>query len=168
MSGEGAWTWKLSWMTEQPNRRMFLSALSTVTIFCGAALHAGDEHQPRLTILDMSLPENASLDVDQYRWVNRLVVVFADSANDPRFREQMDNLQFGEEDLLDRDVVVLIDANPDTGSTVRQKYRPRGFVILLVGKDGSVALRKPVPWNVREIRNAIDKLPVRQQEMKSG
>jgi len=121
-----------------------------------------------LTIIDMTRPETVPLGVDQHKWVNRLVVVFADSMSDPRYQEQMAFLGQGEQDLLDRDVVVLVDTDPAVGSALRLRYRPRGFVVLLVGKDGALALRKPVPWNVRALRNAIDKLPVRQQEMKAG
>jgi len=33
-------------------------------------------------------------------------------------------------------------------------------------KDGSVALRKPSPWSVREISRAIDKMPSRREEMR--
>ncbi|MCY4261117.1 MAG: DUF4174 domain-containing protein [Rhodobacteraceae bacterium] len=126
------------------------------------------EPEQELAVIDMTLPERVGLGVDEYRWINRLVVVFADSGSDPRFREQMTFLREDEGDLLDRDVVVLVDTNPAAESALRLRYRPRGFVVLLVGKDGALALRKPVPWNVRALRNAIDKLPVRQQEMKGG
>ena len=32
-------------------------------------------------------------------------------------------------------------------------------------KDGQVKLRKPFPWDVREISRAIDKFPLRRQEI---
>ncbi len=121
-----------------------------------------------LTIIDMTTPETVELGIDQHKWVNRLVVVFADAMNDPRYQEQMAFLDEGGQELLDRDVVVLVDTNPAAESVLRLRFRPRGFVVLLVGKDGALALRKPVPWNVRTLRNAIDKLPIRQQEMKAG
>jgi hypothetical protein len=38
--------------------------------------------------------------------------------------------------------------------------------LILIGKDGQVYLRKPLPWNVREISRSIDKLPQRQQEVR--
>ena len=46
--------------------------------------------------------------------------------------------------------------------------RPRGFGLVVMGKDGRVAQRKPTPWSVREISRAIDKLPLRQQELRDG
>ena len=47
----------------------------------------------------------------------------------------------------------------------RKKLRPRGFMLVLVGKDGGVKLRKPSPWTVREITRSIDKFPDRQREV---
>ena len=38
--------------------------------------------------------------------------------------------------------------------------------MVLIGKDGSVKLRKPLPWDVREISRTIDKMPVRQREIR--
>jgi hypothetical protein len=37
---------------------------------------------------------------------------------------------------------------------------------VLIDKDGEAKLRKPLPWDVREITHAIDKFPLRRQEMR--
>lgn len=102
----------------------------------------------------------------EYLWLKRPLVVFADSPNDPRFVQQMDLIEDRLEDLEKRDVVVLIDTDPGTLTPLREKLRPRGFMLVLVGKDGSVYLRKPFPWSVREIGRSIDKMPLRQQEIR--
>ncbi|MEO0922698.1 MAG: DUF4174 domain-containing protein, partial [Pseudomonadota bacterium] len=39
-------------------------------------------------------------------------------------------------------------------------------MLALVGKDGTIKLRKPVPWDVRELSRVIDKMPMRQQEVR--
>ncbi len=106
------------------------------------------------------------VDLTEFQWVNRLVAVFADSPADPRFVQQMELLEALPEELAERDVIVLTDANPTLQSELRTKYRPRGFMLVLVGKDGTVYLRKPLPWDVREISRSIDKLPTRQQEIR--
>jgi hypothetical protein len=49
---------------------------------------------------------------------------------------------------------------------LRTKLRPRGFMVVLIGKDGGVKLRKPFPWDVREFSRSIDKMPMRQQELR--
>ena len=67
--------------------------------------------------------------------------------------------------LQERDIIVLIDTDPNFSSSLRKKLRPHGFAFILIGKDGQVKLRKPSPWNIREIARVIDKMPIRQQEI---
>ncbi len=55
-----------------------------------------------------------------------------------------------------------------SGSDLRTKLRPRGFMLVLMGKDGEVKLRKPLPWTVRELSRSIDKMPMRQREEREG
>ncbi|MBU2993908.1 DUF4174 domain-containing protein [Octadecabacter sp. 1_MG-2023] len=106
-----------------------------------------------------------SADINDFVWVARPVVVFADSPNDPRFIQQMELLRDRADDLAERDVVILTDTDPDAQSALRMRLRPRGFMLVIIGKDGEVELRKPAPWTVREITRSIDKMPLRQQEI---
>lgn len=41
-------------------------------------------------------------------------------------------------------------------------------MLTLMGKDGNVKLRKPFPWHVREITRSIDKMPMRQREIREA
>lgn len=99
------------------------------------------------------------------KFIRRPVVVFADSPNDPSFIRQMELINMGLPALAERDVVVITDTDPDARSDLRQKLRPRGFSLVLMDKDQRGVLRKPLPWDVREIVNAIDKFPLRRQEI---
>ncbi len=105
------------------------------------------------------------LELDSFLWIARPIVVFADTPADPRFQEQIELLKKEEARLVDRDVVVLTDTDPDAKSPIRIKLRPRGFQMVLVDKDGGVKLRKPFPWSVREITRTIDKTPMRLREV---
>ena len=67
---------------------------------------------------------------------------------------------------MERDVVVITDTDPEGRSALRKKLRPRGFMLTLIGKDGGVKLRKPFPWDVRELTRQIDKMPIRRQEIR--
>lgn len=98
-------------------------------------------------------------------WQRRAVVVFADSPFDPAFARQMRLLEADPEALIERDVLVITDTDPAARGDVRTTLRPRGFALVIVGKDGQAKLRKPLPWDVREITHAIDKFPLRRQEM---
>lgn len=106
------------------------------------------------------------LTLDQFKWRARPVVVFADSPFDPAFIEQMDLLEARAEALVERDVVVIYDTDPAARSAIRTALRPRGFGLVLIDKQGRVNLRKPFPWDVREISASIDKWPMRQQELR--
>ena len=110
----------------------------------------------------------AEVTLGDYLWLARPVVVFADAAADPRFVQQMELLAETPEALAERDVVVIIDTDPKAMTSVRTKLRPRGFMMVIMDKDGSVVLRKPVPWSIREITHAIDKLPLRKEELLRG
>ena len=50
----------------------------------------------------------------------------------------------------------------------KRPVRPRGFMLVLVGKDGGIKLRKPRPWDVREITRSIDKMTIRQREIREA
>jgi hypothetical protein len=127
----------------------------------GLALPAPAQEPGALDIRDA-----AAVTLDEFVWTARPVVVFADTPADPQFHEQMRLLAAGAFDLIDRDVVVITDTDPAARTSLRQQLRPRGFALVLVGRDGQVTLRKPSPWSAREIARSIDKTPQRRQELR--
>ncbi len=128
---------------------------------------AQNETETSLEITDLTLEENVDLTIDEFLWQKRLFIIFSDSPFDPNYIEQIGFLEQGVDSLLEREVVVLFDSKPAVESTIRTELRPRGFAIILIGKDGIIYLRKPTTWNVREISNTIDKFPIRQQEIRA-
>ncbi|KZY32435.1 hypothetical protein A3731_03980 [Roseovarius sp. HI0049] len=138
---------------------VFLSFLAASAV-AGPA-HAQDD-PPREDII---LP-GENVDLEDFMWTKRPLVVFADSPADPRYVQQMEYINERLDDLARRDVVVLTDTERGAGTSLRQELRPRGFMLVLIGKDGTIYLRKPLPWSVREISRIIDKLPMRQQEVR--
>lgn len=115
----------------------------------------------------LTAPLATAQDLSEYLWLKRPLVIFADTPNNPHFIRQMELLLEDPQSLLDRDVVILTDADPKSRSPLREKLRPRGFSLVLVGKDGKVKLRKPRPWTVREISRAIDNFPLRIDEQRA-
>lgn len=113
------------------------------------------------------LPPIPATDVvaEDHLYLQRLVVVFADSPNDPAFIRQLELLTVNPGDLIDRDVILVTDSAPTPPSALRLKLRPRGFSLVIIDKDGKVAIRKPLPWDTREISRAIDKFPSRRDEV---
>lgn len=108
----------------------------------------------------------ADVDLNDLVWIARPVVVFANSATDPQFQQQIALLQARVDALVERDVILIVDTDPSAQTSVRQELRPRGFMLVLISKDGNVAARRPAPWDVRELSRSIDKMPDRQQEIR--
>jgi uncharacterized protein DUF4174 len=119
-----------------------------------------EDEAPALVVLDAS-----ETTLEEHLWVSRPIVIFADTPRDPRFQEQLDLLLARPGPLIERDVIVILDADPDARSSVRLALRPRGFSMVILQRDGNVALRKPTAWDVREIMRAIDNLPLRLEEL---
>ncbi|WBU63065.1 DUF4174 domain-containing protein [Paracoccus aerodenitrificans] len=101
----------------------------------------------------------------EFLWQARPVVVFADTAADPSFVLQLDSLRERPEQLIERDVVVITDTDPSAETSWRRALHPKGFSLVIMDKDGQVKQRKPAPWSVREISRAIDKFPLRREEI---
>ncbi|NHB77560.1 DUF4174 domain-containing protein [Rhodobacter calidifons] len=94
----------------------------------------------------------------------RPVIVFADSPADPAFLRQMELLTRYYPQFEARDVILIIDTDPANPSELRRKLRPRGFSLVLMDKDWKPSIRKPLPWDGREIINSIDKMPIARSE----
>lgn len=149
-------------MFEGMKRSMIMIAATAALAATASPLVAQSDTGAKADPLPLSAAE---VDIADFKWEKRPVVVFADTPADPRFVEQMRLLADRPNALVDRDVVVITDTDPDAQSALRTKLRPRGFMMVLIGKDGGVKLRKPSPWAVRELSRVIDKMPMRQQEI---
>lgn len=136
-----------------------LATLAALTL----ALTAAAAETDRPTLPPIPAAEVALAD---FLWLKRPIVVFADSPNDPAFQTQLRYLAEDPAELLRRDVVILTDADPEAPSEARRTLRPRGFSMVLLEKNGQVMLRRPLPSSVREIARAIDRFPLRQQEIR--
>ena len=101
----------------------------------------------------------------EYVWLSRLLVIFADSPNDPRYTRQIEMLDSDPDALTERQIVLLVDTDPAANGPLRQKMHPHGFMLVVIDKDGSILFRKPTPWSVRELSRAIDKTPFRMDEI---
>lgn len=136
-----------------------------ISVFFALPAVAQTADSPTPDALFFSMNE---VDLSQFKWKKRPVVVFAESDLDPAFQEQMAKLRARPEELLTRDVVVITDTSPEPLSDLRRRLRPRSFMLVLMSKDGTVNVRKPFPWDVREITRSIDKMPIRKREIREA
>jgi hypothetical protein len=131
------------------------------------AADGGDDTIPTAQVDEGPLPFMDARDVDvrDFIWVNRIIVVMADTPNDPVFDRQLDALRERAQDFAERDAVVIFDAHPEDASPLRQVLRPRGFMMAIIDKDGEVKARRPALRSGRELMAVIDRFPTRRQEM---
>jgi len=119
---------------------------------------------------------------------NRVLLIFAPTALDGRFGQQLDALDHHVAELRERDLVVipLIEQpGPANRSTVlrtlqpplvradeqitfRRRFNiaPSDFVVILVGKDGTEKIRSHAPLSAARLNRTIDAMPGRQDEMR--
>lgn len=142
-------------------RRPFLAVLALC--LPALAFPAGADEAPAADPVFAPVPAAEVVQADLL-FVRRPVVVFADSPNDPAFVRQMELLKRYYSELAARDVILIIDTDPANPSELRRKLRPRGFSLVLMDKDWRPSIRKPLPWEGREIVNSIDKMPIARTE----
>lgn len=140
-------------------RHAIIAALIALTLPLRAETLAAADPAPLIIVTA------AEVDLEALLFTQRPIVVFADSPNDPNFRRQMQLIDREPADLAERDVIVITDTDPAARTALRQKLRPRGFSLVILDKDLKPIMRKPLPWDVREITHAIDKFPLRRQEV---
>lgn len=143
-------------------KQLFPLVLAALIALPAFAQEAETAEAPMVTL------DAGAVDLSEFLWKKRPLVVFADTPEDPRFVQQVELLNERRDVLEERDVVIITDTDPAAKSDLRRKLRPRGFALVIMGKDGRVELRKPLPWDVREISRAIDKMPLRQREIREA
>lgn len=124
--------------------------------------------------------EGGVVDLTRYRWKNRLLFIFAPSADDARFARQWATLHERREGVADRHLVLFgvtadgvkrNDGDGLGGEAARFLRRtfavdPGSFSVVLVGKDGGEKMRRTAAVPVKEIFSVIDAMPMRQAEMR--
>jgi hypothetical protein len=128
------------------------------------------------------MPKNSDLkqlDLDEYRWKNRLVLIFAPSNEYRFYLEQKSEFEVKSDELEDRDIIVFelleagisriaeIPLNNEQQSLLRKKFEViDDFVFILIGKDGTVKLRAKEPVSTNDLFSLIDSMPMRKEEMR--
>lgn len=125
--------------------------------------------------------EPTQIDLGDYRWENRLVLVFAPSRENTHYLKQDSEFEGKAYELNDRDIIVfeLIEAGQSkmaemnlTGkqqSLLRTEFNVAAddFELILIGKDGAVKLREKQPVPSGDLFALIDGMPMRKEEMRS-
>lgn len=108
--------------------------------------------------------------VADMKWQCRVLVVAAPRASDPALAAQRNALRGWRRGAKDRDVQVVeviggrVTGARDTAAALRTRLRlpATRFAVVLVGKDGTVALRSAAPVPADTLQGRIDAMPMRR------
>lgn len=115
-----------------------------------------------------------------YQWENRLLVVSSPAPDEPKLARQLQQVAATGTEFEERDLVLISLATDGTSLAGKRKLDPTqveeiraalgidagAFAVLLVGKDGTVKLSKNTIVPMDDIYALIDKMPMRQHEMR--
>ena len=115
---------------------------------------------------------------------SRPLLVFAPTGSDARLLSQVRLLAAHWDELNDRQVLPIAivgsgqpepqagpgmaAVSPAEAAAARRRFHiaPDAFVVMLLGKDGGEKLRSDQPTAYETLRDTIDAMPMRQQEMR--
>lgn len=116
--------------------------------------------------------------ISGYAWTARPLLVFAPSAKDARLLDQAERFRAEAAELDDRAMPLILVAGEDvvidrartvlSADALRRHYGVAvdAFAVLLIGKDQGVKLRSDVPVAPDRVFALVDRMPMRQEEMR--
>lgn len=125
-------------------------------------------------------PERSdTVDLGDYQWQNRLLLVFAPSAEHPALIAMQEELREHAAGVLDRDLIVFTaeGSSPlrvgettsagESASVLREQFGVPidDYAVILIGKDGGEKLRGGADVRLRQVFGLIDTMPMRRREM---
>ncbi len=116
----------------------------------------------------------------ELRHTSRPLLIFAPKPDDPQLEIQIRRLTQNASVLDGRDLVIIAvpfespspteaSLSPEEATEARRRFHiaPTDFTVILIGKDGSEKLRDTKPFTVAKLRDTIDAMPTRQDEIRS-
>ena len=134
-----------------------------------------------LTIGSAQGVRGTPFDLSQFKWKNRLLLLFSPQRDHPFFDSLHQAVMNRKGDVADRDLIVFeivekgpstvngADIDPQTALSLRTQFdTPSGeFTLVLIGKDGEVKLTRRERTEIEDIFGLIDSMPMRRQEMRN-
>jgi len=118
-------------------------------------------------------------ELSDYLWQSRPLLVFAPSDSDPRLVETVRRIEGSRCDFVDRDMVLgrivtegtstldghVVDTNQARRLLSEFGISPKGFSVVLIGKDGGEKLRVNDIPDLQAIYAVVDGMPMRGRGM---
>ena len=120
------------------------------------------------------------MDLTQFQWKNRLLLIFAPDDNDSLFKKLQSEIIAQEAEVEDRDLVVfeVLERGPSRMNralldqskveSIRRHFSlpQRSFRVILNGKDGGIKLKRDDQIDLETIFELIDSMPMRKDEIR--
>lgn len=108
--------------------------------------------------------------------------MFTQNSDSSPYQQQMNEFSSLEDELQDRDLILISVFDDDcatldgqiisdsSADTIRSRFTPPkdGYSIYLIGKDGGVKLKQDEVLAPNELFRVIDRMPMRQREMRDS
>ena len=134
-----------------------------------------------LTIGSVPGVMGAPFDLSQFKWKNRLLLLFSPHRDHPFFGSLHQAMTNRKGDVANRDLIVFEifeegpsrvnggDIDPQNVLSLRKQFNaPSGeFTLVLIGKDGELKLKRRERTEIEDIFGLIDSMPMRRQEMRN-
>jgi Domain of unknown function (DUF4174) len=117
-------------------------------------------------------PASLAATVQGSKWQQRVVLLCAPTPENADLRRQLQLLEPVGAELEARDMLVRavvfsqLPAADQRYARERLHVSGKGFVLLLIGKDGGVKRRETAPLPPAQLFSTIDAMPMRRQEMR--
>ncbi len=114
-------------------------------------------------------------ELSSFRWEKRLVII-VDTIQKNAYSNQIKLFTKSPEELEERDILLFYYDGKnllDTSGKNTDLHLPEGMFqkdseLILIGKDGSIKMRSPLPIDPKEVFQTIDQMPMRRSEIKKG
>ena len=124
--------------------------------------------------------EQDTVDLAAYQWKNRLLILFTPAEKDLVYQSFKEQLQRRTQEVQDRELLIFhvletgegwlapVPLNKGQVLFLRKEFSilPGQRIVILIGKDGEVKLRRALPVDLSEIFSVIDAMPMRQREIR--
>ena len=132
--------------------------------------------------MSSSTTDPIDLNLSEYRWENRVILLFARDSADEHYHRQAELLKSVTAGVADRDLMVVsvftegeshLDGKRITNRSadrLRNRYWDESdtFTFILLGKDGGVKIRAGEIVEIEQLFGRIDSMPMRQREMRDN
>jgi hypothetical protein len=122
------------------------------------------------------------ISLESFQWENRILVLFASHSDDESYQTQINKFSSLDDQFKDRDLILFSIFNEgcstlndevisdSSSQSIRERLSPQenSYFIFLIGKDGGVKLKQDEVLEPDELFRVIDRMPMRQREMREG